>query len=289
MRPLKRLYGRTRVADFGPRALKAVRQEMIESGWSRGVVNQAVNLVRAIFRWGVHEELVPGHVHGALTAVTAIRRGRSNARETEPVKPVPEASIAKVRPYVSRQVWALIQLQLLTGARVGELVRLRPIDLDTSGDVWTATISDHKTAHHGSDRTIYFGPRLSRSSGFSCPDGRLTLPCSALAKPSGSVRSRPRPIDGPASGRHPVRPTAASAITTRPTAFGGAVHRACEAAGIDQWSPHRLRHNAASRLRRDFGIDLAQTILGHRLGSAIKEIYAEANVAKAIEVIGKVG
>ncbi len=56
-----------------------------------------------------------------------------------------------------------------------------------------------------------------------------------------------------------------------------------------RWTPHRLRHNAATFLRREYGIDLAQTILGHRLGSTITEVYAEANVAKAIDVMGKVG
>ena len=34
-RPLKALYGPSRAADFGPRALKTVRQRMIEKGWCR--------------------------------------------------------------------------------------------------------------------------------------------------------------------------------------------------------------------------------------------------------------
>jgi len=73
---------------------------------------------------------------------------------------VPEAHIDAVQPFVSRQVWALIRLQLLTGARAGELVKLRPLDLDTSGErVWTATLDHHKTAHQGRDRIIYFGPQ----------------------------------------------------------------------------------------------------------------------------------
>jgi integrase len=44
---------------------------------------------------------------------------------------------------VSRQVWALIQLQLLTGARAGELVGMRPIDLDTSGRIWMFSPQEH--------------------------------------------------------------------------------------------------------------------------------------------------
>jgi hypothetical protein len=35
MRPLRELYGRTRVSEFGPLALKAVRQRMVDLGWVR--------------------------------------------------------------------------------------------------------------------------------------------------------------------------------------------------------------------------------------------------------------
>ena len=56
-----------------------------------------------------------------------------------------------------------------------------------------------------------------------------------------------------------------------------------------RWSPNRLRHNAATNLREEFGLDVAQTVLGHRIGSQVTELYAEANVRKAIEAIKKVG
>jgi integrase len=57
----------------------------------------------------------------------------------------------------------------------------------------------------------------------------------------------------------------------------------------NRWQPNRLRHLAATNLRRDHGIDLAQTILGHRLGSGVTEIYAEANIAAAAAVMQKIG
>ena len=56
-----------------------------------------------------------------------------------------------------------------------------------------------------------------------------------------------------------------------------------------RWSPNQLRHNFATRMRRQYGIDVAQTIMGHRLGSAVTEIYAEANVEKAVEIMAKIG
>ncbi len=165
LRVLKRVYGSTAVVDFGPRMLKTIRQQFLDQGLCRGVINQYVNLVRQVFQWGVAQELVPAEVYVGLTTVEALRRGRCTARETEPIKPVPEAHVEAVQAYVSRQVWALIQLQLHTAARGGELVMMRAIDIDTAGKVWMYTPADHKTAHHGHKRTVYIGPRAQQIIG----------------------------------------------------------------------------------------------------------------------------
>jgi len=50
----------------------------------------------------------------------------------------------------------------------------------------------------------------------------------------------------------------------------------------------RLRHNAATELRKEFGIEAARIILGHR-STAITEVYAEKDEQEAIEAIAKVG
>ena len=103
--------------------------------------------------------MVPPYVYQALVTVEGLRAGRSEARETEAVKPVLESHVESVKPFISRQVEALIDLQLLTAARPGELLKLRPIDLDTTGRVWTATLKEHKTQYKGRKRTLYFGPK----------------------------------------------------------------------------------------------------------------------------------
>jgi integrase len=54
------------------------------------------------------------------------------------------------------------------------------------------------------------------------------------------------------------------------------------------WHPHQLRHNAATFLRKEFGLEIARIILGHR-SMAMAEVYAEADQEKALEVIGRVG
>src|SRR5881397_417600 len=53
----------------------------------------------------------------------------------------------------------MTQTQYLTGARAGELLKLRAVDLDTTGPVWRYEPGDHKNAHRGQGRAILFGPR----------------------------------------------------------------------------------------------------------------------------------
>ena len=50
VRPLKRLYGRTRAADFGPLSLEAVRGAMIDDGLARGTINRRIGWIRIVFR-----------------------------------------------------------------------------------------------------------------------------------------------------------------------------------------------------------------------------------------------
>jgi integrase len=55
-----------------------------------------------------------------------------------------------------------------------------------------------------------------------------------------------------------------------------------------RWHPHQLRHNAATELRREFGLEAARIILGHN-STAVTEIYAEKDEQQAIAAIVEVG
>jgi integrase len=152
MRPLNTIYGHTKATEFGPKALCVVRQKMIEQGICRSSVNKRIGRIKLMFKWAVANEIVPANVFHVLQAVPGLRRGRSAAKETMPVKPVPQEHIDAIQPYVSKQVWVLIQLQLLTAARSGELVIMRPCDIDMSGKIWIYKPAQHKTLHHGHER-----------------------------------------------------------------------------------------------------------------------------------------
>ena len=101
LRHAKDLYGRTPANQFGPRALKDVRQQMVDSGNSRGYVNALVDRVRRMCKWAVAQELVPARAYHALQIVDGLGRGRAKVRETEPVRPVPGAHINTIRRFVA--------------------------------------------------------------------------------------------------------------------------------------------------------------------------------------------
>ena len=74
---LKEVYGRIKAIEFGPVRLKVIRQKMIERGWCRRTVNQHVGLIRAMFRWGVAEQLVPVEILQALSTLARFTASRA--------------------------------------------------------------------------------------------------------------------------------------------------------------------------------------------------------------------
>jgi integrase len=114
-----------------------------------------------MFRWGVENELVDAHTLAGLQAVAGLKAGRTSAPDLPKRKPVPQDDIDAVKAVVRQRTRDLIDLQLMTAARSGELLRLTTSMIDRTGDVWTAKIVDHKMVHHGGDRTLYQGNRTS--------------------------------------------------------------------------------------------------------------------------------
>jgi integrase len=173
IRLVRQYYGLTGAAEFGPSKLRLLREEMIRGDesadpprapWSRRYVNQQMQRLRQMFKWAASHEMLPSAVYEGLTTVEPLKRGRTNARETEKVGPVPQHLLDGVRPHLNCQVRALVELQLLTGARPGELLVMRAIDIEMpEGEaVWVYRPAQHKNAFRDLDRTIYLGPRAQQ-------------------------------------------------------------------------------------------------------------------------------
>jgi len=72
------------------------------------------------------------------------------------------------------------------------------------------------------------------------------------------------------------------------TSYRQSIERACVKAGVPKWTPHRLRHSAATAIRKEFGLEGAQTLLGHASLSAT-QLYAEIHEGQALEIALKIG
>jgi len=156
---LKDLYGTTPAAEFGPVALKVVRQKMIENDLCRNVINQRIGLIKRVFKWAVSEELIRSSVFHGLQAVAGLRQGRSPARETEKVGPVPDRFVEPVLEFLPPTLQAMVKLQRVTGMRSGEICIIRTGDIEMGEKVWIYRPSKHKTQHHGHDKQVHLGPK----------------------------------------------------------------------------------------------------------------------------------
>ncbi|QDU70449.1 site-specific integrase [Mucisphaera calidilacus] len=312
-RPMVRLFGDVPVHAFGPVSLKAVRQAMVDEGLSRRVVNGRVNRIRRIFRWGVEDQLVDPLTLQALEAVGSLKKGRCSARELPPVQPVDLAVVQATKQQVCPQIAAMIDLQLITGMRPGEVVLMRTRDVDLTTDHWTYTPESHKTEHHGRRRVIFLGPRAQEVLGpwlRTRQEAYLFSPQEVMA----TVRARIRKHAGKKAPRRkrssgPPREPREHYTTS---SYARAIQRGCDRAfpvpedqlerlneqqqadavrrwrDQHRWSPNQLRHNAATLLRKQFGIEAARVILGHS-SATTTEVYAERDLGKAAEVMRDVG
>lgn len=328
LKPVRQLYGRTPARDFGPLALKTVREQMMDDGLARSLINARVNRIKRTWKWAVSEELLPPGAYEALRTVAGLRKGHTTARETAPVRPVADQVVDATLPHLPPVVADMVRFQRLTGCRPGEVCILRPRDVDTSGDVWEYRPATHKTEHYGHQRVIFIGPQAQRilrpyllragdSYCFSPADSERkrrgarheerTTPLSCGNRPGTNRRTSPRRVPG-------ERYTTGS--------YGYAIARACNMAfpppapltrrdtetiaawdarltdeqraqlklwrATHRWSPNQLRHSAGTSIRKRYGIEAAQVVLGHATTNAT-QIYAERNLDAASRIAGEIG
>ena len=313
LKPLRQLYGSTPAAEFGPKKLKAVRQKMIENGLCRRVINNRVGRIKRMFKWAVADELVPPGVYHGLQAVTGLAYGRTPARETEPVKPIPDLYVAVVLPFVSPHVAAMIKLQRITGMRGSELVIMRPCDIDTTSEVWIYEPPDHKNRWRGQRKEIALGPEAQRilepflvrdPQAFlfspqeveewrqeNCPPSRGWQRKTKIY-PS-ELRRRQRVKEARRKQRMRRKPKRApreryDSKSYRRAIDYGLVKAKKAGFAVPHWHPHQLRHNRGTEVRRKYGIEAAQVALGHARAD-VTEVYAERNLEQARQIAKEMG
>jgi integrase len=300
-RGLRATFGLLPVTEFGPKALKALREAWVDKGLSRKVINGRVGAVKRLFRWAVSEEIADPDLYQRLQAVEGLRAGQTVAPDHAPVRPASMDDVQKALPQMPAAVRALVLVQLYSAARAGELVKLRVGDIDRSdGEAWSYTPIAHKGTWKNKGRVIYFGercrevltPLVLKAGG---PDAYVFSPARS-EKERNAERSENRGT--PRWESHMQRNDAKRAGHTRKRAPGPhyttatyrrAIERACDAAGVPRFTPHRLRHLAATRARAEFGVDVARALCGHSL-AAVTEIYSrDVDKQLALQAVKRFG
>ena len=300
-----RPFDDTLASAFGPRRLGMIRDAEAARGRPRVGCNTIIKHVRRLFQWAESQELVPRGTHNSLKTVEPLRQGRTNAPELAPIKPVDDAVVTATLPHLPEIVADMVRLQRLTGARPGEVCTLRPHDIDRSPPVWKWKPSTHKTKWRGKDRVIMIGPRaqallnryLLRDEQAFCfspveSERRRSAirrlqrkspmtPSQRRRKPKHNGHRRPREFYDTASYRR--------AITRAVEDLNAAMKiQDPTAKPIEDWAPNRLRHTAGTEVRKKFGLEAAQVVLGHA-SADITQVYAERNQELAERVIRQIG
>src|SRR5262249_22732840 len=136
---------------------------------------------------------------------------------------------------------AMIMLQLYTGARAGEIVILRPCDVERPGvlvngvQVWFYRPESHKTEHLDRPKVILIGPKgqevlkpflENRPPEAYCFSPKEAVEAYLIARGRKIRRGKTR-----MPGDH---------YTT--DSYDHAVRKACDRAKVPRWHSHQLRH-----------------------------------------------
>ena len=301
-----RVYGHLPMSEFGPTRLKTLQAEWAAVGYVRITVNQDVRRVVRVVRagrWAVSDELVEPGVLEALRSVEGLRKGRSvgdgiTPKESTPVRPVTYRQLAATLRHVTSVVASLLRFAHYSGCRPTEACLVRPGDIDRTAAVWIYRPGSFKTEwrENAAQREIYVGPRaqriltpyLDRDEDSYCFD-----PAESERQAAARRRSERQT---PLYPSHVARYERQKA-SKKPRKFrkhftydvvNKAISRACETAGVDNWTCNQLRHLAGTRVRQAAGLEASQAVLGHAHAD-VTQIYAERDRRLAAKVVGEIG
>lgn len=242
----------TPLNELAPARLIEWRDGMIARGLSMSTINKRTNYLLSFVRWSSVMGFVTVETWSALKTVDRLKPGRSAAKPPKVVEPVAWEHVEKTLPHLSERMRDLILVQSYTGARSGELVSMTRSQIDPE---WVYRPRDHKTSGRGHQRAIPLGPKAReiverRLQGLGDED-----------RVFGSIH--------------------VSSISHE-------VAKACIKAEVPKWTPHQLRHRAATIVLSKFGIAAARSLLGHS-SLAMTSRYAKPDLTEARKAVDEIG
>ena len=262
---------------------------------SRATIRSRINAVRKCWRWAEQRRMVPPGSWEHLRTLEHVKPGRTPAKESKMVDPVPWGQVEAVLPHLTSPIRTCVLLQWWSGMRPSEALTMTGRQIQRTGTVWLYRPVQHKGVWRGRDRIVRLGPKAQAILEPVLkldPDAAVISPLDAYLE----VRSRKR-----ARRRTRVQPSQKArdeknAQKEPPVgqfydvnSYRTAIHRACDLAAVPRWSPHRLRHACAARLFEQGEFEAARAVLGHSRLDMTRHYAASADHRLAADVMARLG
>ena len=261
----------------------------------RSTVNDTVNRIRQMFRWGVIQEIVPEDRIPILQLVPFLCQGQTTAPDHSGERTVADEIVNATLPALSAVVADLVRFQRLVGCRPGEARRLRPCDIDmrdvaahNGAWVWKPYRHKNQWRKNHLPRLIAIGPKaqailrpwLEKLTG--TPEAHVFSPRFAERRANGGKRKTTQDSPRASTARRPVNDLYSKDSVNR------AIERACRRAHVPKWTANQLRHTRLTEIRDAVSPDAAQAVGGHA-SITQTEHYARVLLAKATDAAARSG
>jgi integrase len=245
---------------------------LIGSGrYKRWSINDFLCRVRRLMKFGRSRRYCDANHVAEVCDVPGVRHG--DADESTKVEAVSVRDVERTIPHLPAELRPLVRIQLLCGARAGELLPLRSSQICRKTIPWSYAPAQHKSKWRGDYRVIYFGPRarVILQGLFDSIDADDYLFSPQRSRPGCNWERQP----GPHYTRH---------------SYSHAIQDACRKAGVTPWTSHQLRHRCGTDVRQAMGYDAAQAVLGHA-GKSVTDRYSwsETSCRLAKEAMERLG
>ena len=269
VRILKELFGTRPVSEFNALQFTRFRSALIDEGYSRKYCNEILTWVKRCFTWAMQRDYVTTDQHMKIQSIANVNADEAPTKE---VLPANEDDVNATLPRLSKDFQDTIAFLRATGCRPGEARTMRVGEIDRES--WLYKPSSHKTAHKGKARII---PIPSNVRELLLP--RLLRPADGFVF---GADGGERPYEKRSLGRaidHAIKRINKERAATRKKEK----LKPEELPDVGHWHPYQLRHARATEVREQYGVEVAQVILGHSRIDMTQH-YAGITEAKAKEV-----
>lgn len=224
-----------------PEAFKKFIHSLADANTAKTVRDKRIRCL-TMLRWSVAEERFPADLLLRLDLVKPPRHttGGQHRRRRNLTAPEVEKVIHSV--YATDELRTILRLLMLTGCRVGEIIKLDIRHVEVADGEWYFVPPAHKNSWRGHERAI--------------------------------------PLVGSAKQviHHWQQRSGRREQLFRYTASGSlqAIHRICRLEGIEPFGPHDIRKLVATETEKRLGLSAAAAMLGHKSERVTRDHYSNA-------------